>query len=111
MLPVITLPQADKDSDLFFLYIAKDNSSVAYYFLDMLEEIYQLISSSPKLAPVFETSNPKLKDIRWFPVKDSPKHLIIYIESETQITIVRVLHKAQNISEILKENLIKSIRI
>jgi len=102
MLPVIILPQADEDSDLFFLYIARDNSAVAYRFLGMLEETYELISSSPKIAPVFETTNLRLKDMRWFPVKGFPKHLIFYIESETQITIVRILHKAQNISKILK---------
>ena len=101
MLPVITLPQADKDSDLFFLYIAKNNPAVAYRFLDIIEETHKLISSSPKLAQIFEISNPKLAGMRWFPVKNFPKHLIFYIESETQITIVRVLHKAQNISKIL----------
>ncbi len=101
MLPIIILPQADEDSDLFFLYIAKDNPAVAYRFLERIEDTHKLIASSPKLAPIFDTSNPKLSGMRWFPVKNFPKHLIFYIESETQITIVRVLHKAQNISKIL----------
>jgi len=101
MLPVITLPKADEDSDLFFLYIAKDNPVAAYRFLEKIEDTYKLIANSPKLAPIFENTNPKLEGMRWFPVKDFPKHLIFYIESKTQITIVRVLHKAQDISSIL----------
>jgi len=101
MLPVIILPKADEDSDLFFLYIAKDNMIAAYRFLDRLEDTYKLIASSPKLAPIFESTNPELEGMRWFPVKDFPKHLIFYTESEIQVTIVRVLHKAQDISNIL----------
>ncbi len=101
MLPVITSPKARKDIKSFFHHIAKDNPVIAYRLLERMEDTNELISSSPKLAPVFETSNPKLEGMRWFPVKDFPKHLIFYIESETQIFIVRVLHKAQNISKIL----------
>jgi len=101
MLPLITSPKARKDIKSFFHHIAKDSHVVAYRLLEKIEDTHELISSSPKLAPVFETTDPKLKGMRWFPVKDFPKHLIFYIESETQITIIRVLHKAQNISKIL----------
>ncbi len=102
MLPVITNPQARKDIKSFFHRIAKDDLAVAYRLLDKVEDTHQLISSSPKMGLVFKTTNPKLLGMRWFPVKDFPKHLIFYIESPTKITIVRVLHKAQDISNILK---------
>jgi len=101
MLPVITSPKARKDIKSFFLHIYKDDLTVAYRLLDRIESTHELISSSPKLGQVFKTTNPRLSGMRWFPVKDFPKHLIFYIESETQITIVRVLHKAQDISSIL----------
>ena len=101
MLPVITSPKARKDIKSFFHHITKDSPVVAYRLLEKIEETHELISSSPKFAPIFEITNPKLAGMRWFPVKDFPKHLIFYIGSETQITIVRVLHKAQNISKIL----------
>lgn len=101
MLPIITSPKARKDIKSFFHHISKDDLAVAYRLLDKIENTHELISSSPKIGQVFKNTNPKLSGMRWFPVKDFPKHLIFYIESATQITIVRVLHKAQDISNIL----------
>lgn len=102
MLPVITSPRARKDIKSFFHHISKDDLAVAYRLLDMIEETHELISSSPKIGQIFTTTNPKLEGMRWFPVKDFPKHLLFYIEDEVQISVVRLFHKAQNISNILE---------
>ena len=102
MLPVITSPKARKDIKAFFHHIAKDDSTVAYRLLDRIENTHELISTSPKMGQIFKTTNPELLGMRWFPVKDFPKHLVFYIESSAEIIIVRVLHKAQDISNILR---------
>ena len=102
MLLVITSPKARKDIKSFFHHISKDDLAVAYRLLDKIENTHELISNSPKMGQTFETTSPRLLGMRWFPVKDFPKHLVFYIESSTKITIVRVLHKAQDISNILK---------
>ena len=101
MLPVITSPKARQDIKSFFHRISKDDLTVAYRLLDRIENTHELIASFPKMGQIFKTTNPKLLGMRWFPVKDFPKHLIFYIESQTKITIVRMLHKAQDISNIL----------
>ncbi len=101
MLPIITSPKARKDIKAFFHHISKDDLTIAYRLLDRVKNTHELICNSPKMGQNFKTTNPKLLGMRWFPVKDFPKHLIFYIESSTQITIVRVLHKAQDISNIL----------
>lgn len=101
MLLVITSPQARKDIKSFFHHISKDDLAVAYRLLDRIENTHDLIPSSPKLGQFFKATDPNLSGMRWFPIRDFPKHLIFYIESATQITIVRVLHKAQDISNIL----------
>ncbi|MEE9309596.1 MAG: type II toxin-antitoxin system RelE/ParE family toxin [Cocleimonas sp.] len=102
MLPIIVLPQADSDIDTFFFYIAEDDVAVADKFLERVEETQKLIANFPKIAPMFITENPALSGIRWFPVKNFPKHLLFYIEGESRISIVRMLHKAQDISNILQ---------
>jgi len=101
MLSVSVLPQADNDLEQYFFYIAEDNPTVASLFLDRVEETQTLIAKFPKLGSIFKTEISELVGIRWFPVKDFPKHLIFYIEDEAQIVIVRILHKAQDISHIL----------
>ncbi len=101
MLLVNVLPQADKDLDQYFLYIAEDDLVVADLFLDKVEETHTLLANFPKLGSVFKTEIPELVGIRWFPVKDFPKHLIFYIGGDAQISIVRVLHRAQDILKIL----------
>lgn len=102
MLPIVVLPQADIDIDTFFFYIAEDDLTVADQFLDRVEETQRLIANFPKIAPLFITDNPEIPSIRWFPVKDFPKHLLFYNENEIQISIVRMFHKAQDISNILE---------
>lgn len=101
MLSVSVLPRADNDLEQFFFYIAEDDPSIASLFLDKIEETQTLIAQFPKLGSIFKTKIPELVGIRWFPVKDFPKHLIFYIEDGTQVVIVRILHKAQDILKIL----------
>ncbi len=101
MLLFNVLPQADKDLDQYFLYIVEDDLVVADLFLDQVEETHILLANFPKLGSVFKTEIPELVGIRWFPVKDFPKHLIFYIEDDTQVSIVRVLHRAQDILKVL----------
>ena len=102
MLPTVVLPQANADIDTFFLNIARDNIAVADQFLDRTEETLKLIAEFPKIAPCFITEHPKLLGIRWFPVKSFPKHLVFYFEDNAQITVVRMFHKAQDISAALE---------
>jgi len=103
MLSIVTLPQANEDSDVFFLYLAEDSPRTANRFLDKLEETLSLIANFPQLASVFESENIELQGMGWFPVNDFPNHLIFYIPDDSQITVVRILHKAQNIMHILIE--------
>jgi len=101
MLSIVVLPQADTDIDLYFFNMAEDNLAVADKFLDRVEQTQKLIACHPKIAPLFSTENADLSGMLWFPVKDFPKHLIFYIEDEIQISVVRMFHKAQDISNIL----------
>lgn len=102
MLPVVVLPQANTDIDTFFFHIARDDIAVADQFLDRVEETLKLIAEFPKIAPRFITEHPRLSGIRWFPIKSFPKHLVFYFEENTQITVVRMFHKAQDISSVLE---------
>ncbi len=101
MLPVIITPKADHDSDTFFLHIAQESEQSALAFLQRLEETYAIISEFPFIASPFPTLNPVLSDIRWFPVKKSPRHLIFYTVNDQEIMVIRILHKTQNIEKIL----------
>ncbi len=98
MLPFIASPEADLDSDNFFIYIAQDNLQKAGEFLDCLEETFNLISRFPEIA----TKYPKSQlNIRWFPVKNFPNHLIFYREEKDHISILRIFHKSRDIESIL----------
>ncbi len=101
MLPVITTPKADHDSDVFFLYIAQESPKFALEFLERLKETYGIISEFPLIASVFPTSNPALSEVRWIPVKKFPNHLVFYHVNDQEITVIRILHKTQDIMKIL----------
>lgn len=101
MLQIVITPKADHDSDLFFLHIAQDSQKSALEFLERLEETYNILSEFPLIAPSFPTSTPALSEVRHFPVKQFSKHLIFYTVSNEAITIIRLLHKTQDIEKIL----------
>ena len=101
MFPVITTPKADRDSDVFFFYIAQESPKSALEFLERLEETYSIISEFPFIASVFPTSNPALSEIRWIPIKEFPNHLVFYSVNNQEITVIRILHKTQDIVKIL----------
>ncbi len=101
MIPVITSPLARVDIKSFYHYIAKDSHQSADRLLEKIEETHNLISEFPCISSVYETATPELKGMRWIPVKGFPNHLIFYIPEETKITVVRIFHKAQDISSVL----------
>lgn len=71
-------PQADRDIDNHFEYIAKDDLQVAIRFYEAVFRAFDLLLINPNLGPARDFENPKLRDIRiWF-VKGFEKYLIFY---------------------------------
>lgn len=98
----IIRPQADADLDEYAAHIAEDNLQAALGLYDAAEETYQKLAQFKEMGEVYNSSNPFLKNIRFFPISGSYiKYLVFYIPYENHIEIVRVINKARKIRNIL----------
>jgi toxin ParE1/3/4 len=94
-------PQADRDINNQFEYIAKDNLEAAIRFYEAAFHTFEMLRANQNIGPAREFENPQLKDIRMWLVKGFEKHLIFYRAKDELVEIVRVLHAARDIDGIL----------
>jgi toxin ParE1/3/4 len=94
-------PQADRDINEHFEYIAKDNLGAAIRFYNAAFRTFEVLQANPRIGPPRNFENPQLTDVRiWF-VKGFDKYLIFYRATNELVEIVRVLHAARDIDRIL----------
>ncbi|MCM2407660.1 hypothetical protein ACOWPH_25525 [Anabaena sp. PCC 7938] len=55
------------------------------------------------MGAVYDIGNPRLMGLRKWAVKGFEKHLIFYLQRDEYIEIVRLIHSARDISQILAE--------
>ena len=95
-------PQADRDINNQFEYIAKENLEAAIRFYEAAFSAFEVLKTNPHIGPAREFENPQLTDVRiWF-VKGFDKYLIFYRATDELVEILRVLHAARDIDGILR---------
>jgi len=75
---------------------------VAIRFLEAADAAFVRLSEMPQLGATREFSIQRLEGFRMWPIPDFPNHLIFYRPTVAGIEIVRVLHAARDIPEILE---------
>lgn len=93
-------PQAERDIEECFVFIAENDLDVGVTFLVAVEESIEMIGKNPFVGSLREFKDSKLKNVRMFLVKGFHKYQIFYkLEVET-IEIIRVLHGARDLPDI-----------
>lgn len=82
-------------------YIARDNTSAAERFLLASERTLQTLANLPRLGQVWPSPDPRLTNLRFWPVPHFEKYLIFYRQTNNSILVVRVLHSARDIPSLL----------
>lgn len=95
-------PQADRDINNHFEYIANDNLEAAIRFYEAAFRAFDVLLTNPQIGPARDFENPALKDIRIWLVKEFEKYLIFYRATDELVEILRVLHASRNIDGILR---------
>lgn len=67
------------------------------------EETFRLLADHPGMGKLAGYRNPILEDIRVFPLKQFPNHLIFYRALKAGIEVVRVLHGARDIEHLVED--------
>jgi toxin ParE1/3/4 len=83
-------------------YLHQSNPSVAVQFLDAFDSTRSLLQEFPYLGGVCEFASPNLQGIRVWSIAGFKNHLVFYRILPDEIEIVRVLHAARDLDNILE---------
>jgi toxin ParE1/3/4 len=78
-------------------YIADDNPDAALRFIEAVEKAFKRLAEMPEIGSVREFDNPRLSDVRMWPVPKFSRYLIFYQVTEDSMKVLRVLHSARDI--------------
>lgn len=95
MTRVVLTDAAKQDQLEIWLYIAADNPDAADRLLDEMDETLRLLSSAPGLGRARDDIAPGL---RYFPIEN---YLILYEALPDGINVVRLVHGARQLAQLL----------
>ncbi len=95
-------PQAERDTEECFVYIAEDNLDTAVYFLVAVDDTLQHLAQFPLLGKTKEFPNKQFQNMRMWRVKGYENYLIFYVvnEIEETIEVIRVLYASRDIKDV-----------
>jgi toxin ParE1/3/4 len=94
---LVVRPKAQGDIDDHAEYVARDSLDAAMRFLAATEQTFDLLRTMPEIGIAWESSDPRLQDVRRHSVKDFRNYLVFYRASPAGIEVLRVLHGARDI--------------
>jgi toxin ParE1/3/4 len=92
---------AKDDLDEQALYIARDSVDTALRFLDAAEGAFERLRFLPEIGRRRDFIHPELSGVRCWPIPGFEKHLIFYRVDDSGLEVLRVLHSARDLAEIL----------
>lgn len=101
---VVRTRLARRDILEHYRWFAHRSPSTAERFLESLEVTSRLLAENPKIAAIYPGSEADVPGLRRWPVSGFDNYLIFFREEEGDLSITRVLHAAQDILSLLKQN-------
>ena len=85
------------------LFIAVENPEAAERFLTALRLSFRTLARWPEVGPHYQSNRAELTGMRFWPVRRFTNYLIFYrvIAKSGQLHIVRVLHGARDVPQVL----------
>jgi toxin ParE1/3/4 len=101
-LRLVIRPEADRDLDDHYDYIAQDNLDVAMRLLEAAHATLDELAELPGREKPRLLKNPRLSGLRQWPIRGFSNYLIFYLTTEEAVEVVRVLHGARDLERILE---------
>jgi toxin ParE1/3/4 len=93
--------RADDDIDAIARFIARDNLDAGMRFYDAVAHDLLLLAENPGIGARRTVREPKLKDLRSWPVSGYRNYLVFYLAMGDGIDVVRVFHGARDIDRLI----------
>jgi toxin ParE1/3/4 len=95
-------PQARQDIIDLADYLDQISQNLADRFLDGVEQTITSLEGMPGMGAPLHLNNPGLQGLRHHPVQGFPNHVIFYLPTDDGIDVVRILHGARDVVNILE---------
>jgi toxin ParE1/3/4 len=82
-------------------YAEQSGLALANRFLKAAEKSFEFLAGTPFIGGVWETSHPQLQNLRHWAVRGFENYVIFYRPIPDGVEIVRVLHGARDLQNIL----------
>jgi len=93
---ILLTPAAESDLVDIWAYIARDNREAADRGYAAVAQTLEALADMPAMGAIYQAKRPRLKGMRFFPVKQFRNYVIYYRETAQGIEIIRVLHTRMN---------------
>lgn len=93
---------AQRDLDEYAEYIRRDNPRSALRFVRAARRTMERLLAMPALGSLYESDEPELTGVRFFPVSRFRNYLVFYRPTSTGIEVLRLLHGARDIESLLR---------
>jgi toxin ParE1/3/4 len=101
MLEVLKRPIVIQDLIVYATYISNDNLDAGDRLLYAAEATFRQIAQFPTVGKLSGFTHPLLTQVRQYPIKGFKSYLILYQIDLNSIDVIRVLHGAQDLQNIL----------
>ena len=85
-------------------FIARDNPDAATQVIEAVGETFQALAATPGLGVARKYQNPRLRDVRFFPVSGFASYLIFYRPIPEGIEVLHVYHGARDLERLFEDN-------
>ena len=83
-------------------FIAKDNPGAATRVIDAIAETFKVVAETPGIGAARKYQNPRLHNVRFFPVSDFPNYLVFYRPIPEGIEVLHVYHGARDLERLFE---------
>lgn len=74
---------------------------MAIRYHEAIEATLQVLAREPQLGSYYRATNPRLADVRFWPVRGFGEHVVFYRDRPDAIEVVRVLHGKRDLDAVL----------
>ena len=94
--------KAREDVEAIAAYIMRENLGAALRFVDAAEISFDFLATTPGAGPRIDPPIEGLPDLRFWPMSRFRSYLVIYVPIDTGVEVIRVLHGARDIANVLR---------
>lgn len=94
-------PQAERDIEEAFVFIAEADFDSGLDFLHAVEQSFEMLTENPFIGSERKFDAPELRRARMWRVKSYEKYLIFYLVHDDIVEILRLIHSARDYTQIL----------